>query len=279
MVEWAFWSGAAAAVLGASARWNWWRPRAEGLRVLMYHKVGNAPKGSKLDKLWVRTADFGWQMEYLLKRGYTPILFSELVRILQGESPAPEKPALVTFDDGYANNYEEAFPILQRLRVKANIFLVHETLDRHNAWHDPATEPWAPMLTWGQVLEMQASGLVEFGSHTMRHPNLPSLSLDEARWEIGESKVRLEAKFGRQVTAFAYPYGAGAYQPELREMVRQAGYLFDFGIRQGISPLRAQSSNGAGGGFRSEPFKRLLIRGDDNRFDFYLNLTRGKSRF
>ena len=262
-----------AAALGASCRWNWWRPLVEGgLPALMYHKIGEPPPGSKLGKLWVSAEEFRWQMGYLLRYGYTPMLFREVLEAEAGARPWPAKPALVTFDDGYANNAEVAFPILRALGVKANIFLVYETLERHNAWHDPAGEPWIRMLSWAQVLEMRDSGLVDFGSHTMRHPHLPGLSLEEVRWELAESKRRLEEKLGAPVLAFAYPYGAGAYVPAIRQAAREAGYRYDFGIRQGISPRDWDPG-------RDGPIKRLFIRGDDDRFAFHLNMTRGKARF
>ncbi|MEK9145816.1 MAG: polysaccharide deacetylase family protein, partial [Elusimicrobiota bacterium] len=188
-----------------------------------------------------------------------------------GEKSLPENPVLITFDDGYANNYETAFPVLQELKVKANVFLVFETLGRHNAWHAPSTEPWQRMLDLAQVERMQDSGLVEFGSHTMTHKDLAAIPLEEVRWELRESKKRLEEALGRPVTAFAYPYGAGAFKPEVRAAVLEAGYLHDFSVRQGIAPRPWEPGLG--------PIARLLIRGDDNRFDFHLNLTRGKSRF
>ena len=260
----------AAAALGASARWNWWRPKVRGIAAPMYHKVGVPPPGSQLAKLWVTPEDFRRQLQYLKERGWTTLLFAELREIEEGRRKAPEKPVVLTFDDGYANNHELAFPLLKEFGMKANIFLVYETMERHNAWHDPATEPWLRMLTWEQIGEMQDSGLVEFGSHTMRHRNLPTIPLEEARWEIRESKRRLEAKLGREMVGFAYPYGSGAYVPEVRALAREAGYRYDFGIKQGISPFPWDPASG--------PLKRLLIRGDDTMLDFHLNMTRGRAR-
>ena len=262
---------AALTAAAASARWNWWRPLARGLPVLMYHKIGDPPPSSKLKPLWVDAEEFRWQMRALLRHGYTPMLFSELAACEEGTRPSPAKPVLVTFDDGYANNAEIAFPILRGLGIKANIFLVVETIGSHNAWHDPESEPWQRMLDWKLILEMQSSGLVEFGSHTMRHRNLLALSSEEIRWEAAESKKRLEERLGREVLAFAYPYGAGAYCERTRADARAAGYRYDFGIRQGMCDWPWSAEQG--------PMRRLYIRGDGTRFDFHLNLTRGKARF
>ncbi|OGR91457.1 MAG: hypothetical protein A2V88_06625 [Elusimicrobia bacterium RBG_16_66_12] len=261
--------GAAAA---ASARWNWWRPVVSGgMPTLMYHKIGDAPPGSRLKKLWVAADDFRRQLDYLKEHGYTAVTPSDWRDAEKGLGPLPEKPVLITFDDGYMNNYEIAYPLLREAGMKGCVFLVYETLDKHNAWHDPASEPWLKMLTRAQVREMQDSGVIEFGSHTMRHRNLAAIPLDETRWELAESKKRLEDELGREMVAFAYPYGAGAYEPEVRAAVREAGYRFDFSIRQGISKLPWVPED--------EAVRRLLIRGDDTLYDFHLNMTRGKARF
>lgn len=261
----------AAAFAGASARWNWWRPVVSGgLPVLMYHEIGVPPRGSKLAKLWVSAEAFREQLTYLRDNGYSAVTFSDWRDAEKGVKPLPEKPVLITFDDGYMNNYTLAFPLLREFGMKACVFLVYETMDKHNAWHDPKSEPWQKMLTWAQIKEMQDSGVFEFGSHTMRHRNLGETPLEEVRWETAESKRRLEEKLGREVVGFAYPYGAGAYKPEVRRAALEAGYRFDFSIKQGITRLPWNREDA--------PVKRLLIRGDDSMYDFHLNLTRGRAR-
>jgi peptidoglycan/xylan/chitin deacetylase (PgdA/CDA1 family) len=263
--------GAALAV-ATSARWNWWRPRIHnGMPTLMYHKIGDYPSGSQLAKLWVTTSDFRKQLTYLRDHDYTPITFSDWRDAEKGIKPLPGKPLIITFDDGYMNNYELAYPILSEFKFKACIFLVYETMDGHNAWHNPESEPWLKMLTWAQIKEMQESKLIEFGSHTMRHRNLSQTPIADVRWEVSESKLRLEDKLGKEMVGFAYPYGAGAYQQDVRQAVLDAGYRFDFSIKQGITQLPWKREEAA--------VKRLLIRGDDTMIDFHLNMTRGRARF
>lgn len=265
-------SAAGAVAAAASARWNWWRPVVKGgMPTLMYHKIGDPTPGSKLAKLWVTAADFRKQLQYLKDEGYTSIDFRDWRDAEKGLKPLPEKPVLITFDDGYMNNYELAYPLLKEFGMKGCIFLVYETMEKHNGWHNPATEPWLKMLTWRQIREMQDSGVIEFGSHTMKHRNLAELPQDEVVWELTESKKRLEDTLGREMVGFAYPYGSGAYKEPVRRAALEAGYRFDFSVKQGISKLPWDRE--------AEAVKRLLIRGDDNMFDFHLNVTRGKARF
>ncbi|HOX22467.1 MAG TPA: polysaccharide deacetylase family protein [Elusimicrobiales bacterium] len=271
MLEWLGSALGAAAALGFSARWNWWRSKAYGLPVLMYHKIGTPPHGSKLRSLWVSPENFRKQVSWLLLHGFKTVTFSDLAAHAHSDTPLPEKPVLITFDDGYKNNIQLAFPILSELGAKGNIFLVHDTIGTHNAWHDPESESWVPMLTWDEIRQMLASGVMDFGSHTMTHANLTKVSLDSAAWEMRESKARLEDKLGREMACFAYPYGAGAFVPDIRKRALEAGYLFDFSVRQGIAPWPWDRNSG--------PLKRLFIRGDDLMLDFSLQLTRGKSRF
>ena len=263
---------AAFGLLAFSLRWNWWRPAVQGIPVLMYHKIGTAPKGSKLAKLWVSPAMFARQVDLLLKRGYTPVLLRDLAAATQKDGKAlPDKPVLITFDDGYRNNYTEAFRILKEKGAKGNIFVTYNSIERANEWHNPDEEPWQTMLSWDEMKEMLASGVMDIGSHTMNHANLAALELSNAAWELRESKKRLQDHLGIEILAFAYPYGAGAFVSEIRALVFEAGYLLDFSVKQGIAQWPWSREDGA--------LKRILVRGDDNMLDFSLNISRGKARF
>jgi peptidoglycan/xylan/chitin deacetylase (PgdA/CDA1 family) len=264
---------AAAAVLLAlafSARWTWWRSPVPGMKVLCYHKVGDPPPGSRLKDLWVSAEKFRSQVKYLLDNGYTTLLFSDLKKLHDAGQPLPEKSVLITFDDGYENNHALAWPILRELGAKGNIFVVCNTIAKTNLWHNPASEPWINMATLAQLKEMQASGVIEFGSHTMNHPHLSALKLEDAAWEMAESKRQLEAAFGREMCAFAYPYGDGAYAPEIRAKALEAGYTFDFSFRQGKTAWPWDR--------KSATIDRLFIRGSDNNWDLALQLKCGASR-
>jgi len=148
---------------------------------------------------------------------------------------------------------------------------VYNTVGKSNLWHDPASEAWIEMLTWDQIKEMTDSGVFDIGSHTMNHASLPLIEKSTAAWEIRESKKQLEAKLGREIPAFANPYGAGAFDAEIRKFVLDAGYRFDFSVKQGLMPWNWKPADGT--------IRRLFIRGDDTMLDFALQLTRGRSRF
>ncbi|MBI3297497.1 MAG: polysaccharide deacetylase family protein [Elusimicrobia bacterium] len=256
----------AAAAAGFSARWNWWRPKADGIPGLMYHRVGDPPARSRLGKLWVRVADFRAQLEHLLAAGYQPVFAAQLA----DPDSLPAKPAVVTFDDGTADNLENAFPVMKALGVKSTIFLVADWMGRRNGWEDPAVEPWQRTLSWEQARTLADSGLVDFGSHTMSHPDLRALDDQALAWELTESKRRIEAELGRRAAAFAYPFGAGAYDERVRAAVYAAGYSCDYGVKQGLAPRAWTRAAG--------PLKRLLVRRDDWMLDFRLNLSRGRAR-
>ncbi len=261
---------AGVSALALSARWAWWRPRRPGLMALCYHKIGVPPAGSRLKDLWVSPERFRSHVKYLLDHGYATVTFSDLKKAHEGRKKLPEKAVLITFDDGYENNYLHAWPILKELGAKGNIFVVYNTIGKANLWHDPSSEPWVKMATLAQLREMQDSGVMEYGSHTMDHPHLPRLKLEDAAWQMAESKRQLESVFGREMCAFAYPYGEGAYHPEIRAKALEAGYLFDFSFRQGKTAWPWDREAG--------PIDRLFIRGGDNNWDLALHLTRGDSR-
>lgn len=254
----------------ASARWTWWRGPVPGLPVLVYHKIGNPPAGSKLKALWVTPEKFRSQVAWLIANGYTTVLFSDLLKAHKGEKPLPEKAALITFDDGYENNYTHAYKILRELGAKGNIFVVYNTIGKANLWHDTGTEPWIDMAGLAMLREMRESGVIEFGSHTMNHPNLEKLPLEDAEWEMTESKKQLETALGVEISAFAYPYGAGAYVPEIRAGALKAGYVLDFSFKQGKTTWPWNRDSG--------PIDRLFIKHGDNNLDLKLHLERGASR-
>ncbi|MFH1563268.1 MAG: polysaccharide deacetylase family protein [Nitrospirota bacterium] len=230
-----------------SCRWNWWRRNKEGMPILMYHHIGLSPKDEKNKKLWVSAKKFRQQMAYLKKHGYSPITFKELKN-----GQIPNNPVIITFDDGKENNYTQAFPILKEFGFKSVMFLIAQRLE----------------INPNQLKQMQIYG-IEFGGHTKTHPNLLKIPNDEVKNEIEGCKKELEKRLNTKIIAFSYPYGAGAYDDKIKQIVKETGYSFACGIKQGKVSLPI-----------SDPYclKRLLVRGDDLMIDFILNLKKGRGR-
>jgi peptidoglycan/xylan/chitin deacetylase (PgdA/CDA1 family) len=150
---------------------------------------------------------------------------AELVERKRSRSRLPRKALVITFDDGYANNYEKAFPILKAHGFKATVFLTSGLIGsgRLFDWDKERRDPesYRP-LNWDQVLEMAASGLVSFGAHTRTHRWLTELPAAAAEEEIEGSKRDLEQKLGTTVRHFCYP--AGRLSDAIVAMVKGAGF-------------------------------------------------------
>ncbi len=189
--------------------------------VLLYHRVIPQPLHGRLSGLAVTVEQFERQLRALRRGGFTTITFSDYAAFARGERSLPKRPVILTFDDGYEDNYTFAFPLLQRYTMRAVIYLVADWSRRTNFWdHD---QPQVPLLQPAQIREMARAG-IEFGSHTLTHPRLPSLARDRARKEISVSKARIEDLLGAQVLSFAYPYAV--YSEQTKELVAEAGYRY-----------------------------------------------------
>jgi peptidoglycan/xylan/chitin deacetylase (PgdA/CDA1 family) len=253
-----------------SCRWNWWRLNQKGVAILMYHKIGIPPQKSHLKKLWVSPKKFARQMSYLARHKYNVITMKEFVDNLVANKSMSDKTVIITFDDGFNNTYTEAFPVLERHNFKATVFLSVGYIGGQSQWEDPLDEPLVPMLTWEHIQQMLEYGM-DFGSHTLTHANLLTCQIEPKRldYELSQSKKILEGKLHWPVVSFAYPYGAGANNWEIKEEIRKAGYIVACGIKQGkfTVPL-----------YDAFNLRRILVRGDDNMIDFQLNLRTGKAR-
>jgi len=179
---------------------SWPIPEGYQVPVVMYHGVTNDVWGST--DLFVRPEDLDAQLQYLADNGYTPIWFEDLAHVDQ-----IEKPVILTFDDGYADNYHELFPLLQKYGMKATIFVVTGTID-----YNPRN------LTSEQIRELSDSGLVSIQSHTVTHPYLGQLTPEEQEWELTQSKLALLRLTGKEPYVICYP--AGSYNKDTLELAK-----------------------------------------------------------
>lgn len=132
------------------------------LPIVMYHGISESASGES--KYFISKDRFESDLKWYRDSGYTTILPSQLYAYVSGEAILPSKPILLTFDDGYCNNYTYAFPLLQKYNMKAVISLIGS--DSEIASDDIYRVPSSCNLSWGEVALMAKSGLVEFGNHT-----------------------------------------------------------------------------------------------------------------
>jgi peptidoglycan/xylan/chitin deacetylase (PgdA/CDA1 family) len=198
------------------------------LRVLMYHKVND---------LWpnptsVPTAVFAEQMGLLGELGYVPVSLEAVRDYYLHGNPLPPRAVLITFDDGYRDNLENALPVLQRHGYPAVVFVPIAFLDDGRPL--PHEEPLQLLgvrnetVGWDELAALEAGG-VRIESHGIGHRPLSELDPAEAMREIAISKLRLEERLGREVEAYAFVKGSHAdYRPEHASLVQQAGYSLAF---------------------------------------------------
>lgn len=210
-------------------------------RVLMYHRIADdAPSGMNCPP-----AVFERHLIDLKKKGYRFVTVSQLGSAKGGKTVA------LTFDDGYADNFREMFPLLQKHGAKATVYLATEIqgIDR---------------LSPEQIHAMQASGDVEFGAHTVNHINLKNTERAQALHEIVASKTAVEKLTGAPCLSFAYPFGR--YLPEHVDMVREAGFRTAVTVRKDIAAIDAAPLE----------IPRISVNGKASAFQFAIALRTGR---
>lgn len=169
-------------------------PRSDSIQagkeipVLMYHAVSDNCWGSA--ELFVSPSVLEEQIAALLENGYTPITFEDFDRLSE-----IKKPVMLTFDDGYDDNYSELFPILRKYQVKATVFMIVNDIGKNHK------------LTQEELTEMAASGLVSVQSHTMSHNYLSYMNEEQLDRELFESKLALAQLTGKEPFVLCYPTG------------------------------------------------------------------------
>ena len=164
-------------------------PSGRQVPVLMYHAVSDQTWG--LEGLFLSPSDMEAQLKYLTENGYDPIFFSDLPHLDQYK-----KPVILTFDDGYNNNYTDLYPLLQKYNVKATIFVI------------PASVGGQYSMTAAQIKEMSDSGLVSIQSHTQDHKELASLSAEQQKQQFAQSQLAIARMTGRIPSVLSYPSGS-----------------------------------------------------------------------
>jgi peptidoglycan/xylan/chitin deacetylase (PgdA/CDA1 family) len=201
------------------------------LPILMYHSISDNPRHG-FRRFAVSPAVFTEQMAYLYHNGYCPLTVSALVEVIQGRAALPEKPVLLTFDDGFADFFTQCLPILLSYQFAATLYLVTAYIGQTGRWLEQENEADRPMLTWEQIQHIAASG-IECGSHTHTHPRLDGLPLARVRDEIETSKELLDSHLPSPARSMCYPYGC--YSDAVQQAVQQAGYTSACAVRYELS--------------------------------------------
>jgi len=177
--------------------------------IIMYHSV--TPAASPRNMLAITDATFERQMDFLKSRRYNVVPLETLAAMIREKKRIPPKTISITFDDGYKDNYIYAFPILKKYNLPATLFVIINEVERPDR------------VSWDEIKQMQDSGLITIGSHTIGpQPLIDYKSKDELKKQIFDSKKVLEEKLGLQVNTFSYP--GGMFNSAIRQLVIDAGY-------------------------------------------------------
>jgi peptidoglycan/xylan/chitin deacetylase (PgdA/CDA1 family) len=208
--------------------------------VLMYHHVGllsarEAGNGLLRD-LTVSPDQFERQIKYLMENGFAVLPAGDVAEAVRGHRPLPTRGVALTFDDGYADNFTQAFPILLRHNIRATVFLVTSTVGTKGH------------LSWTQVLAMHRRG-IGFGSHGVHHLDMTHLPSATLARELTESKRAIEEKLRERVSVVAYP--SGKSDKRVAQRARAAGYLAGWcsaggPVKPGADPFELPRMRGSG---------------------------------
>lgn len=222
-----------------------WLPTQYQVPIFTYHAISPSwfePLNN------VRPERFCDQMAYLKRHGYKPLSMADFVAGLKSRRVFPAQSVVITFDDGYEDNYTAAYPVLKKYGFAATLFV------------EVAHLGMPGRLTWSQAKDMDAHG-VAIESHVLTGAYLPLLAREEAVREITESRHILELELKRPVRFLAYP--TGGFSEDVKQMVRQAGYTAAFTTNRGYDrDLRDLYE-----------IKRIHIKDSDGDFQLWLKAS------
>jgi len=227
------------------------QPHAGGTRVpiLMYHHVAKAPPEAdaiRLD-LSVDPAAFAQQMDWLLRNGYQAISLADLSEHLLAGHPLPGKPVVLTFDDGYDDNYSQAFAILRHRGLSGTFFIITDVVGQPG------------YMTWQQIAEMTRADMLT-AAHGRTHTDLALSGPESTTWQVTGSRTILEEKTGRPVRFYCYP--SGRYTAQTISILRAQGYIGAVSTAYGATHTVATLFE----------LKRVRIRGADTLEQFVSKL-------
>ena len=198
-----------------------------GIPILLYHSVGSDMSGP-LAPYTTSPADFRDQMAWIANEGYTTLTVADYASMLLGHQRLPDRPLLITFDDGLADFLDNALPVLSSHGHACTMFVTTGV-----TWHTrPRALGGRPTLSWSQVAALPDSG-VEVGAHSHDHLQLDLLPAPRVASQLRVCKDKLEQNIQAEVTSFAYPHGYN--KATTRLLVQQAGFSSACAVKNQLS--------------------------------------------
>ncbi len=200
--------------------------------VLMYHKIPDQPIASP-NKIFVTKKNFEKHLRFFKLRGLKPITFKDYRDFREGKTAAhlfPKKPIILTFDDGYTDNYTNLLPLMEKYGYKGVLYLLGDFEVRYNFWDADYGDHKDEIMSKAQKQVFVAKGW-EIGSHTLTHRRLSQLREEEIFYEIAQAKANLEKELQTEIISFAYPYGD--LNNIVKTQVRKSGHLFGIATDSG----------------------------------------------
>ena len=259
-------------IIFLSLKFSWWRKNISYSypRVLMYHMISEhlPKKQSKFNRLRVKPSDFEKQLIWLKKKNFKSFTLTELSEL----ENIPAKSVVLTFDDGYEDNFTKAFPLLKKYEFKATIYIVLNRFNQNWATDKDLNQASnelnsEKMLSNEQIKEMLYSRLIEIGSHTLDHVNLPKLNKEEKKKQIIESKKQIENVFNIKCNSFAYPFGF--FDEDSVKIVNEANYT---NATTTVNSVFDKNK------YTNFEIPRIMISGRQGLFSFILKIKKGRNR-
>jgi len=194
---------------------------SSGISILMYHQVGQfaAMRGHR--STYCDHRRFAAQMGLLKRLRYNVLSMDQVLACLAREQPIPPRAVALTFDDGYENFYEYAFPVLHRYEFPAMVYLITDLIGQPSAWFAQEGRDTPLLMGVERIRQLRSAG-IDFGSHGATHRKLAEVDADSLHDEVFRSKQQLEALLDEAVDHFCYPYGS--HNLAAAEAVAAAGY-------------------------------------------------------
>lgn len=201
--------------------------------ILMYHSI-SPHASSRFKPFTVSPSLLADHLAYLQRNGYTSLTITQFVNACTRGEALPERSVVLTFDDGFADFYDNALPLLKRHRFVATLYVVTGFVNGTSRWLRREGETGRVMLGWDQLKDIAAHG-IECAAHSHSHRQLDTLSPQVTKMEIIQSKLLLEHHLGQPVWSFAYPFGY--YDAVIKQQVREAGFTSACAIKYRLNDL------------------------------------------